>query len=257
MRIHTARFPSFVRTAVLLLILTGWCSSTRAQAPHSPNRGEFRTQERNLMVDLSSGKAASHVVIDQLGGRDETRLLAILTIMNEHYWQDNAIVRAVTGRLVEWNDKCPEVYLAFAQKVGFVSQAPTAFASMWSGLQTTPLLLRDIAAGLMCNQPKARIEKTRQMLLTMEGQKSQDIIEEVASDATDLALRTFAQKRMLALLRSGGLNQKRIILLYLHANWPEAMDPQLHACLEELAEDSPVKSIALLAGRLLSEHAKK
>jgi hypothetical protein len=211
-------------------------------------------QELNSITDLSSGKAAVPVVIDLLTRHDKSRLLATVTIMHKNYWQNHAIITAITERLPHWNDEKPEVYLAVVPKISLIFAEPDTFVPLWFGLQTTPLLLRDIAAGLMRNQSKTQIEKIRQMLLAIDGKNSEAIIEDAAADASSMAMRSFDQEKMLALLKSGGLYQKNIVLLYLDSNWPKAMKPDLFTEIKGLAENSPVKSISLLAGFMLSKH---
>jgi len=245
---QTSWFLNFIRTTVFLSVYLGCQTLGYSEASGSAK------QELNSIKDLSSGKAPVPVVIDLLTRHDESRLLATVTIMHKNYWQNHAIITAVTERLPHWNDEKPEVYLAVMPKLSLISDEPDIFATLWLGLQTNPLLLRDIAAGLMRNQSKPRIEKIRQMLLATDGKKSQAIIEDASADATRMAMRSFDQGKMLALLKSGGLYQKNIVLLYLDSNWPKTIEPDLLAEIKGLAENCPVKSVSLLAGLLLSKH---
>ena len=256
MCVNTTWFLRSIRAFGLLSVYIYGQNYVHAQHSISVKNDVSVKLERNSIVGLSSGKEPAPVVIDLLRQLDESRLLATVTIMHTSYWQDHAIIAAVTEQLPHWNDEKPEVYLAVMQKITQNLSKTESFATIWLGLQSTPLLLRDIAFGLMCYQSKTKIDSIRQMLLATDGMKSQAIIEDAAADASSMAIRSFDQEKMLTLLKLGGLYQKKAVLLYLDSNWPIDMEPDLFVEIKGIAENSPNKSIALLAGSLLSKHAK-
>jgi hypothetical protein len=258
MCLQTTCFLRLIRALGFLVIYICGQTMLHAQSSDSAKKNEPVRQERNSIIGLSSGKMPVPVVIDLLSQDDESRLLATVTIMHRNYWQDHAIITAVTERLPQWNAGKQEVYLAVMPNIAQFLPEFESFSTLWIGLRlAAPQLLRDVAAAQMSNQPKAEIERIRQMHFMIDDNKSQDLIEAAAADAIAMSMRSFDQEKILGLLKSGGLYQKNIVLLYLDSNEPREMGPDLVAEIKSLAENSPCKSIALLAERLLLKHAKK
>ncbi|MDD3695373.1 MAG: hypothetical protein PHG44_05335 [Lentisphaeria bacterium] len=71
-----------------------------------------------------------------------------------------------------------------------------------------PMVLREAIVNALMH-PSNRVDRPRQMLLAIDGKNSEAIIEDAAADASSMAMRSFDQEKMLALLKSGGLYQKK------------------------------------------------